>query len=254
MIRVSDISYSYMPGREVLHGVTTSFPENKVTTIIGPNGCGKSTLLKICADILTPSSGSVTLDDVDIRTFKPKELARKIAILSQKELALDETVYELVSYGRYPHQRYGAGLSPLDKERIESAMETTHVAEFRNRMLSQLSGGQRQRVYIAMAIAQDTGIILLDEPTTYMDISVRFEIMELVRSLQQSGKTIVMVLHDIDLALDYSDHILVMKDGNLVLEGTSEDIIASRKIDEVFNVRMSILDHDERQIYHFDKR
>jgi iron complex transport system ATP-binding protein len=243
-----------MPGREVLHGVTTSFPENKVTTIIGPNGCGKSTLLKICADILTPSSGSVTLDDVDIRTFKPKELARKIAILSQKELALDETVYELVSYGRYPHQRYGAGLSPLDKERIESAMETTHVAEFRNRMLSQLSGGQRQRVYIAMAIAQDTGIILLDEPTTYMDISVRFEIMELVRSLQQSGKTIVMVLHDIDLALDYSDHILVMKDGNLVLEGTSEDIIASRKIDEVFNVRMSILDHDERQIYHFDKR
>ena len=110
-----------MPGREVLHGVTTSFPENKVTTIIGPNGCGKSTLLKICADILTPSSGSVTLDDVDIRTFKPKELARKIAILSQNELALDETVYELVSYGRYPHQRYGAGLrNPSDIDTVNN--------------------------------------------------------------------------------------------------------------------------------------
>lgn len=243
-----------MPGREVLHGVTTSFPENKVTTIIGPNGCGKSTLLKICADILTPSSGSVTLDDVDIRSFKPKEIARKVAILAQKELALDETVYELVSYGRYPHQRYGAGLSPLDKEKIEAAMETTHVAEFRNRMLSQLSGGQRQRVYIAMAIAQDTGIILLDEPTTYMDISVRFEIMELVRSLKEAGKTIVMVLHDIDLALDYSDDIIVMKDGVIVLEGTPKDILDSGKIDDVFNVRMSILDHEDRRIYHFDRR
>ena len=254
MIRVNDVSYSYMAGREVLHGISTSFPENKVTTIIGPNGCGKSTLLKICADILSPSSGSVTLDDVDIRTFKPKEVARKIAILAQKELALDETVYELVSYGRYPHQRYGAGLSPLDKEKIEAAMETTHVAEFRNRMLSQLSGGQRQRVYIAMAIAQDTGIILLDEPTTYMDISVRFEIMELVRSLKDSGKTIVMVLHDIDLALDYSDHIILMKDGDIVLEGAPKEILTSGKIDDVFNVRMSVLDHEDRRIYHFDRR
>ena len=254
MIRVNDVSYSYMADREVLHHVSTSFAENKVTTIIGPNGCGKSTLLKICADILSPSSGSVTLDDVDIRTFRPKEIARRVAILAQKELALDETVYELVSYGRYPHQRYGAGLGPVDKEKIEAAMEITHVAEFRNRMLSQLSGGQRQRVYIAMAIAQDTGIILLDEPTTYMDISVRFEIMELVRSLKDAGKTIVMVLHDIDLALDYSDDIIVMKDGDIVLEGTPKDILASGKIDDVFNIRMSVLEHESRRIYHFDRR
>ena len=196
MIELKNICFSYPGQAPLLHDISTSFAEKKVTTILGPNGCGKSTLLQIACRLLQPSSGQILLHGQNIQQLKNKELAKQIALLSQTNRPPEITVEDLVTYGRYPHQRYGQGLSQQDHIIINHALQQVKADSYRHRMVNQLSGGQRQRAYIAMALAQDTDIIFLDEPTTYLDINIRFEIMELVRTLNQAGKTIIMVLHD----------------------------------------------------------
>ena len=254
MIELKNICFSYPGQAPLLHDITTSFAEKKVTTILGPNGCGKSTLLQIACRLLQPSSGQILLHGQNIQQLKNKELAKQIALLSQTNRPPEITVEDLVTYGRYPHQRYGQGLSQQDHIIINHALQQVKADSYRHRMVNQLSGGQRQRAYIAMALAQDTDIIFLDEPTTYLDINIRFEIMELVRTLNQAGKTIIMVLHDLNLALEYSDTIILMNQGRIQTEGTPQEVIATGLLDEVFQIKTHIFEENGKLFYHFAQR
>lgn len=254
MIELKNICFSYPGQAPLLHDITTSFAEKKVTTILGPNGCGKSTLLQIACRLLQPSSGQILLHGQNIQQLKNKELAKQIALLSQTNRPPEITVEDLVTYGRYPHQRYGQGLSQQDHIIINHALQQVKADSYRHRMVNQLSGGQRQRAYIAMALAQDTDIIFLDEPTTYLDINIRFEIMELVRTLNQAGKTIIMVLHDLNLALEYSDTIILMNQGRIQTEGTPQQVIATGLLDEVFQIKTHIFEENGKLFYHFAQR
>ena len=253
MIELHNISYAYPGQSPLLQNISTAFADGKITTILGPNGCGKSTLLKIICRLIAPSQGSVLLHGTDIQTMKPKAFAKEVALLAQTNHPPELTVEDLVTYGRYPHQKYGHGLTNEDKQIIRQAMEQVKITEYAHRSVHRLSGGQRQRAYLAMALAQNTDIIFLDEPTTYLDINIRFEIMELVQMLNRSGKTIVMVLHDLNLALEYSDHIILMNHGQIINEGTPQQIIASGDIDRIFDIKTHIFHKDEKQFFHFAK-
>jgi len=253
MIELNHISYAYPNQPPLLVDVTTSFADGKITAILGPNGCGKSTLLKIICRLLTPSAGTVLLHGQNVHTMKTKAFAKEVALLAQTNHPPEITVEDLVAYGRYPHQKYGQGLTKADKEIIARAMEQVKASEYAHRYVNRLSGGQRQRAYIAMALAQNTDIIFLDEPTTYLDINIRFEIMELIRSLNENGKTIIMVLHDLNLALEYSDHIILMNQGRIVSEGTPQQIITSGDIDQVFDISTHIFQENGETFYHFAK-
>ena len=253
MIKLENVCYSYPGQPNLLQNITTSFEEYKVTSILGPNGCGKSTLLKVICRLLQPSSGKVLLRGEDVHGMKNKELAKQVALLSQTNHPPEITVEDLVAYGRYPHQKYGQGLMPQDKQIIDQALRYVKAEDYRHRMVNRLSGGQRQRAYIAMALAQDTDIIFLDEPTTYLDINIRFDIMELIRSLNEAGKTIIMVLHDLNLALEYSDHIILMDNGMIQTEGTPQQVIKSGEIDRIFNIRTHMFKEGTRTFYHFSK-
>lgn len=254
MIELQQIYFSYPNQPPLLQNINAVFHEKKITAILGPNGCGKSTLLKIACRLLQPSSGQVLLRGQNIRQMKTKELARQIALLSQTNHPPEIAVEDLVAYGRYPHQRYGQGLTQQDRIIINHALQQVKADSYRQRMVNQLSGGQRQRTYIAMALAQDTDIIFLDEPTTYLDINIRFEIMDLIRTLNQAGKTIVMVLHDLNLALEYSDHIILMNQGQLQTQGTPQTVIASGLLDTVFQIQTHVFEKDKQCFYHFTKR
>ena len=254
MIELKNISYAYPGQPPLLENITTAFADGKITSILGPNGCGKSTLLKIICRLLTPSAGKILLHGNDVHTMKTKVFAKEVALLAQTNHPPEITVEDLVAYGRYPHQKYGRELTKNDKEIIAQAIKQVKATEYANRYVNRLSGGQRQRAYIAMALAQDTDIIFLDEPTTYLDINIRFEIMELIRALNEAGKTIIMVLHDLNLALEYSDHIILMNHGRIVNEGTPQQIITSGDIDRIFDITTHIFHEDETIFYHFDKR
>ena len=253
MIELKNISYAYPGQPPLIQNVSTTFADGKITTILGPNGCGKSTLLKLVCRLLTPLEGTILLHGTDVHTMKTKAFAKQAALLTQTTHPPEITVEDLVAYGRYPHQKYGQGLSKNDKEIIAQAIEQVKASPYAQRYVNRLSGGQRQRAYIAMALAQDTDIIFLDEPTTYLDINIRFEIMELIRNLNQQGKTIIMVLHDLNLALEYSDHIILMNDGQIVNEGSPEQIIHSGDIDRIFDITTHIFQDNEKTFYHYDK-
>jgi iron complex transport system ATP-binding protein len=233
------VSYGSRPVIDNLH---TSFPEGKITTIIGPNGCGKSTLLKAVSRLLTPESGGVYLDGENIQHTNTKKLARKMALLPQTQKgAAGLTAWELVSYGRYPHQRAFGRLSRYDRERIAWAMGITGTTDYKDHPVDGLSGGQRQRVWIAMALAQDTELIILDEPTTYLDMAHQLEVMELLQKLnQEEGRTIVMVLHDLNQAARYSDHLIAMRSGEIVQEGPSQEVITAHTLRRVFDIEALI--------------
>lgn len=253
MIELKNICYAYPGQPPLLEQISTSFADGKITAILGPNGCGKSTLLKIVCRLLTPSVGSILLHGQNVHTMKPKAFAKEVALLAQTNHPPEITVEDLVAYGRYPHQKYGQGFTKQDKEIIAQSMAQVKADSYANRYVNRLSGGQRQRAYIAMALAQNTDIIILDEPTTYLDINIRFEIMELIRSLNQQGKTIIMVLHDLNLALEYSDHIILMNHGHIINEGTPQDIIASGDLDRVFDITTHIFQENNETFYHFAK-
>ncbi|WP_040227147.1 ABC transporter ATP-binding protein [Bhargavaea cecembensis] len=222
----------------IVHGMDITFPAGRVTTIIGPNGCGKSTLLKALTRIIPHQGGHVTLDGLDIRRMETKALARKMAILPQTpENASGLLVEELVTYGRFPHQKGFGRLSKEDRRMIDWALDVTRTAEFRDRPVDALSGGQRQRVWIAMALAQDTGIIFLDEPTTYLDMAHQLETLELLRKLNRDeGRTIIMVLHDLNQAARFSDHLIALSAGRLIKSGTPEEVLVPDVLKQVFNI------------------
>lgn len=230
--------------KSIIDGLSLHIPQSQITTIIGANGCGKSTLLKGLTRLLPVSKGAVYLDGQSIATLATKEVAKKIALLPQVQEATDgTTVYELISYGRFPHQSYLGKLSQADKETIHWAMEATKVTAYANQPVDALSGGQRQRVWIAMALAQDTDTIFLDEPTTYLDMNHQLEILELLKTLnQESGKTMVMVLHDLNLSARYSDHLIAMKKGQIKYSGTVRDIMTPAIIQDIFQIKAQFID------------
>ncbi|OIU68793.1 ABC transporter ATP-binding protein [Rossellomorea aquimaris] len=226
----------------IVKDLSVQIPDKKVTTIIGSNGCGKSTLLKAITRIISHQSGNVLLDGEDISKGNTKELAKKMAILPQTpESASGLTVGELVSYGRFPHQKGMGRLSKKDYEVINWALDVTGITDFKYRQVDTLSGGQRQRVWIAMALAQETDIIFLDEPTTYLDMAHQLEVLELLQKLNaEQERTIVMVLHDLNQAARFADYIVAMKEGEIVKAGDCEEVITHEVLKKVFNIDAAI--------------
>ncbi len=226
----------------VVKDLSVKIPNKKITTIIGPNGCGKSTLLKAVTRIISHQSGSVILDGKNILRENTKILAKKMAVLPQTpEGTSGLTVGELVSYGRFPYQKGFGRLTQKDYEVINWALEVTGVAEFKFRSVDALSGGQRQRVWIAMALAQETEIIFLDEPTTYLDLAHQLEVLELLQKLNmEQGRTIIMVLHDLNHAARFADYIIALKEGKIVKAGNCEDVINQKILKEVFQIDAEI--------------
>ena len=227
----------------IINNLEIVIPERKITSIIGPNGCGKSTLLKAVGRILKPERGSVYLDGIDIYTLNTKEVAKKMSILPQSPKAPSGiTVGELVSYGRFPHQHGLKKLTVEDKKIIQWAMDITKLSEYEVTLVDNLSGGQRQRVWISMALAQQTDIILLDEPTTYLDLAYQLEILELLYRLnKEQGCTIAMVLHDLNLASRFSDYIIAMRSGKIIEYGTPDEVICEDVLKKTFNINADII-------------
>ncbi|HEQ3696359.1 TPA: ABC transporter ATP-binding protein [Streptococcus pyogenes] len=242
-ISAEDLTIAYEQ-RTIIDKLSFYIPEGKITTIIGANGCGKSSLLKALTRLLPPKQGVVYLNGQNIATLETKEVAKKLALLPQVQEATNGiTVYELVSYGRFPHQSYFGNLSPADKKAIHWAMQATNVMAYADQPVDALSGGQRQRVWLAMALAQGTDTIFLDEPTTYLDLNHQLEILELVKSLNKdAGKTIVMVLHDLNLSARYSDHLIAMKHGKIHYTGTIADVMTSPIIQDIFQIKPVLVD------------
>ncbi|MFJ8236417.1 ABC transporter ATP-binding protein [Ureibacillus sp. NPDC094379] len=226
----------------IVKDLSVSIPDQKITTIIGSNGCGKSTLLKAITRIISQQSGTVVLDGKDISKEHTKELAKKMAILPQTpESASGLTVGELVSYGRFPYQKGFGHLSKQDMEVIDWALEVTGTKDFKFRPVDALSGGQRQRVWIAMALAQETEIIFLDEPTTYLDMAHQLEVLELLQKLNiEQNRTIVMVLHDLNQAARFADYLIALKDGHIVKAGDCTEVITKDVLKEVFHIDAEI--------------
>lgn len=224
--------------KAILHGVSLAIPSNKISIIIGSNGCGKSTLLKTMARLIKPISGQVLLDDKSINKIPPKQLARVLGLLPQSPIVPEGiTVADLVGRGRFPHQSLLKGWSTEDYDAVAEAMEMMNITALADSHIDELSGGQRQRVWIAMALAQQTDILFLDEPTTYLDITYQVEILDLLTDLNRKhGTTIVMVLHDINLSARYADYIFALHKGRLVSEGTPAHVITSELIKDIFNL------------------
>ena len=239
MLNVTKLSAGYGGGK-VLKDVSFTAESGEVTVILGPNGCGKSTLLKSLCGIL-PADGEAKLGEENLLQLPPKELAKRAAYLAQSRQIPDITAERMVLHGRFPYLSYPRRYRPQDIAAAKSAMERMGIADLAEKPLAQLSGGQRQKVYIAMALAQDTPLVLLDEPTTFLDISQQFQMMEHARFLCQQGKTVVMVLHDITLAMEVAEKLVVMDEGTVVKEGSVEEIFADGCIGRVFGVKLQRL-------------
>jgi len=229
--------------RVILEGLDIAFAPGRITAIVGPNGCGKSTLLRACARLLKPKSGSVLLDGRAIDSRPTKELARILGLLPQNPIAPEGiTVADLVGRGRHPHQSALARWSAADTAAVGAALEATGVADLADRPVDELSGGQRQRVWIAMALAQETEVLLLDEPTTYLDVTHQLEVLDLVRDLNRSrGTTVVMVLHDLNLAARYADELVAMRDGRVRSVGAPSSVLDAVLVQQVFGLESQII-------------
>ncbi|WP_170008789.1 ABC transporter ATP-binding protein [Bacillus fonticola] len=227
----------------IVDNLSVSIPRGKITSIIGANGCGKSTLLKSMARILSPKSGTVFLDGKAVQKQSTRAIAKKMAVLPQSPEAPEGlTVRELVSYGRFPHQRGFGKLNDKDRDMIDWALSVTGMSEFADRPVDAMSGGQRQRVWIAMALAQETEVLILDEPTTYLDLCHQLEVLKLLEQLNGvEGRTILMVIHDINQAARFSDHIVALKQGAIVKEGTPEQVVTKDVLREVFDIHAEIV-------------
>ena len=241
--RAENISAGY-DNKTILKNISVSIPSNKISIIIGANGCGKSTLLKTMARLIKPTSGQVTLDDQPIYKIAPKQLAKVVGLLPQSPVVPEGiTVADLVGRGRFPHHSLLKGWTKKDSEAVAEAMDMMNITELAERHIDELSGGQRQRVWIAMALAQQTDILFLDEPTTFLDITYQVEILDLLTDLNRKhGTTIVMVLHDINLSARYADYIFALREGKLISEGTPKEIISSELTQEIFGLDCLVTD------------
>ncbi|WP_182170433.1 ABC transporter ATP-binding protein [Flaviflexus equikiangi] len=236
----SNVSLGYGE-RNVIAGMDLAVPPGKITSIVGPNGCGKSTLLRALSRLLAPSSGAVLLDGQPLSSLRGKQIARILGLLPQSPIAPEGIVVaDLVGRGRHPYQGLMGRWSPRDYEVVARSLETTHTSELSERPVDELSGGQRQRVWIAMALAQETDILLLDEPTTFLDVANQLDVLDLLTDLNREGTTIVMVLHDINLAARYSDYLVAMKDGAIHVQGTPHEVVTVENMAEVFGIRSEI--------------
>ncbi|WP_338889616.1 ABC transporter ATP-binding protein [Rhodococcus sovatensis] len=223
--------------RVISEQLSVSIPDQSFTVIVGPNACGKSTLLRALSRLIKPNYGQVILDGVDIRTYQTKEVARRIGLLPQSAIAPDGiTVADLVARGRFPHQKLIRQWTASDESAVLTAMDATGITELSGRLVDELSGGQRQRVWVAMALAQETEIMLLDEPTTFLDIAHQIELLELFTDLNHLGRTLVAVLHDLNHAARYGTHLIAMKDGAIVAEGAPSEIVTAELVHEVFGL------------------
>lgn len=242
------LTFSY-GSRPILRGVDLAFPQGAVSALIGPNGCGKSTLVKHITRALSPRAGSVTVLGDDVATLSRREVARRVAVLAQGGIVPGMRAEQFVSGGRYP---YGGAFSTPgadDRRIVAEAMEQAGCAHLADCDLRSLSGGERQRVHLAMVLAQQTPVVVMDEPTTYLDVAACFELMDLVRELRRSGKTVIMVLHDLNLALTCCDYVAVMRAGELVAAGAACDVAASGAVEEVFGVRLRRVEEDGRPYF-----
>ena len=240
-MEVRDLSFAYGKN-SVLRGVSVKIEEGKITTIMGANGCGKSTLFSLMTKNLYPKKGNIFLRGKNIQNLNLKEFARQVSIVQQYNTASDDiTVERLVSFGRTPHRKMMQSRTEEDERLTEWAMEVTGILAYRDREVARLSGGQRQRVWIAMALAQNTKILFLDEPTTYLDIRYQIEILELVKKLNREyGITIVMVLNDINQAIAFSDRVVGLKDGHVTVDGVPEEVINPDSIQELYGIRLEV--------------
>ena len=239
---VKSLSFAYGK-QQVLKNLDLELHEGKITTLIGANGCGKSTLFNLMTKHLRPDEGEILLRDGDIADMRLKDFAKEVSIAHPYNTApVDLSVDQLVVYGHPPYPTPDHSPPPNeDEEKIRRAMEITHTYKHRDKPVSELSGGQKQRVWIAMALAQDTKVLFLDEPTTYLDIRYQLQILKLIRQLNREfGITIVMVLHDINQSLYYSDEIVAMKDGRMIAHGLPEEILTSELVREVYDVNLDI--------------
>ena len=236
MISITDLHASY-EGAEILHGINAAFPEGKISILMGPNGCGKSTTLRSLVRMVPEMSGSLTLDGQELGSLTPHELARRIAYLPQSRNVPDISVERLVLHGRFPYLSYPRRYRKEDREKVTQALEWVGLKALRERKMENLSGGQRQKAYLAMALAQDTEVILMDEPTTFLDIKNQFEMLDRARVLADGGKTVVMILHDFESILHYADHVVLMAEGRVLTTGDAETVLRSVEIKAAFGVQ-----------------
>lgn len=240
ILRTENLTVSYGT-QKVLDGLSLTLPAGKTTALLGPNGCGKSTLLNCFSRLITPKSGTIMLEDKSLSDFSSRQLARCLALLPQHHLTPEGiTVRELVSYGRSPWLSLWGRLSAEDNTRINIAMNQTQTQFLAERRLTELSGGQRQRAFLAMVLAQDTPVVLLDEPTTYLDINHQVELMRLMDELKAVGKSVIAVLHDLNHASRYCDHLVVLANGRVAAQGAPEEVMKPELLKAVFSIEAEI--------------
>jgi iron complex transport system ATP-binding protein len=241
-LRAQDLTLGYTD-TDIVKGLDVEIPDGRITVIVGANACGKSTLLRGLARLLRPRTGAVILDGKSVQDMKSIDVAKVMGLLPQSPVAPDGiSVGDLVGRGRYPHQGWFRRWNDQDDLAVAAALEATGTTELEDRNIAELSGGQRQRVWVAMALAQDTDLLLLDEPTTFLDINHQVELLDLLTDLnRESGKTIVIVLHDLNLACRYADHIIAMKRGTIVAEGPPTDVITAAVVTDVFGLACEVV-------------
>lgn len=249
MLNIDKLNIGY-DNKIIVEDFSLTIEKGEIVTIIGPNGSGKSTCLNCLTRYIKPVSGSVTLDNENIYLKHIKDFSKRVAILSQhNNLNSDITVEQLVSYGRSPHKKWYERKTPEDHAIVEQAMKYTDIFKYKNNSINSLSGGERQRVWISMALAQTPDILLLDEPTTYLDISYQLELMELIKSINKDkGITVIMVLHDLNQASQYSDKIVLMKNGKVFSYGSPRDVINCKNLREVYDINCHICEYQDKSI------
>lgn len=242
LLHTHNLSLSYDAQAVIVHELSLRIAPGTITALVGPNGCGKSTLLRGLSRLLKPAGGHVYLDGRDIHALKAKDLARQLGILPQSPVAPEGlTVHELVAQGRYPHQSWFQQWSREDERIVQDALATTNLTMFADRPVDTLSGGQRQRAWIAMALAQQTDVLLLDEPTTYLDLAYQMDVLDLLDELNAAGRTIVMVLHDLNQAARYADTMVALRGGQIVAQGAPERVMTPEIIWQVFGLRAEVM-------------
>ena len=242
MIKIENLSLSYDSKVTIVNELNLHIEQGTITALVGPNGCGKSTLLRGISRLLKPVKGAVYLDGQQVHSMKAKDLAKKLGILPQSPTAPEGlTVHELVAQGRYPHQNWFQQWSREDEDIVQEALETTDLVSFADRPVDTLSGGQRQRAWIAMALAQQTDILLLDEPTTYLDMAYQVDVLDLLAELNEKGRTIILVLHDLNQAARYADKIVALREGKILVEGSPKQVMTPEQILRVFDLETQVV-------------